>query len=142
VRSSSQSQSEDESLGKRVPSKSRSRSRSHPSRRERHRYHENTNHEKKESYRHHYDLQEERRPKIITPGLDGPLLSYKHFMELQRDPIEPEEAERHYNDYKNRHIEKQNRIFFKYHKVLHYSTLERPLVPRKIPSRTKLLMED
>jgi hypothetical protein len=122
--SSSQSQSEDESLEKRVPSKSRSRSRSHSPRRERHRYRESTNHGRKEGYRYHHDLQEERRPKIITPGLDGPLLSYKHFMELQRDPIEPEEAERHYNDYKNRHIEKQNKIFFEHHKVLLYKVLE------------------
>lgn len=119
MRSSSPSQSEDESLEKRVVSKSRSKSRSHSARRERHRYHGSTNHGKRETYRSHHDLQEERRPKVITPGLDGPLLSYKHFMELQRDPIEPEEAEKHYNDYKGRHIEKQNKIFFELHKVNH-----------------------
>lgn len=54
---------------------------------------------------------------MIEPGLNGPLLSYKHFMELQRDPIEPEEAEKCYAEYKKKHTQKQNEIFYSMHKV-------------------------
>lgn len=100
-----------------MASKSRSRSRSHSSRRERQHYRENAYRGRRENYRHHYDSQEEGRPKIITPGLNCPLLSYKHFMELQRDRIEPEEADKYYNEYKSKHVERQNRVFFERHRV-------------------------
>ena len=104
--SSSQSQSEDESSPKRKPSKSRSRSRSRsrshsPKREVRRHYHESEGYDRKDSSRRHHNTQDSWKPKIIKPGLNGPLLSYKHFMELQRDPIEPEEAEKYYNEYKN-----------------------------------------
>ena len=97
--SSSQSQSEDESSPKRKPSKSRSRSRSRsrshsPKREVRRHYHESEGYGRKDSSRRHHNTQDNWKPKIIKPGLNGPLLSYKHFMELQRDAIEAEEGEK------------------------------------------------
>ena len=58
-----------------------------------------------------------KRPRITRPGLNGPLLSYKHFMELQREQIEMQEAENCYAEYKKLHTQKQNEIFYNMHKV-------------------------
>jgi hypothetical protein len=31
------------------------------------------------------------------PGLDGPLMSYKTFVEIQREPLSSEEVQRYYD---------------------------------------------
>eukprot|EP00826_Nyctotherus_ovalis_P026193 TRINITY_DN2045_c0_g5_i1.p1 TRINITY_DN2045_c0_g5~~TRINITY_DN2045_c0_g5_i1.p1 ORF type:complete len:241 (-),score=5.86 TRINITY_DN2045_c0_g5_i1:134-856(-) len=139
--SSSQSQSEDEMPPQRVSkSRSRSRSRSHsykkgPPRPSRYRG-------SRRERRSARTETEERRASIVRPGLDGPLLSYKHFMDLQRGHIDPEEAEQCYNKYKRDHVQKQNDIFFHMHKVVATDCIERQLVSGEVPSRAELRMED
>ena len=61
-----------------------------------------------------------RGPRYIEPGLNGPLLSYKHFMEIQRNALDMKEAEVLYAKYKKAHSDKQNEIFFAMHKEDHW----------------------
>jgi len=115
--SSSQSQSEDDLPPRKISkSRSRSRSRSHSNKKEGGK--SGRHHSKREAPRKSSRVgSAERKTSIVRPGLNGPLLSYKHFMDLQRGVIDPEEAERCYNKYKNDHMQKQNEIFFHMHKV-------------------------
>lgn len=60
------------------------------------------------------------RPYIKRPDLSGGLLTYKQFMELQGDPIDPFEAQKYYEDYKRDFEKKQLEIFFIKHKDEHW----------------------
>ena len=60
------------------------------------------------------------RPFIKRPDLSGGLLTYKQFMELQGDPIDPFEAQKFYEDYKKDYEKKQLEIFFVKHKEEHW----------------------
>lgn len=119
--SSSQSQSEDEMPPRRASrSRSRSRSRSHSNKKDPLKLarHHGSKHERRSARAE----AEGRRASIVRPGLNGPLVSYKHFMDFQRGPIDSEEAEQCYNKYKSEHAQKQNEIFFHMHKVVAGST--------------------
>jgi len=67
-----------------------------------------------------YTKKRSRNPEIIKPGLNGPLLSFKVFMEMQEFPISMEDAEKYYNEYKAVHDRKQSEIFFQMHKDEHW----------------------
>ena len=54
---------------------------------------------------------------VIEPGLNGPLLSFKQFMEMQKDPIPLAQCDTYYFKYKKAYEKKQNDIFFLTHKV-------------------------
>ena len=57
---------------------------------------------------------------MIKPGLNGQLLSFKVFMEMQENPISMEDAEKYYNEYKTAHDRKQSEIFYQMHKEDHW----------------------
>ncbi len=40
---------------------------------------------------------DKKRPRVKMPGLDGPLMSYKTFVEIQREPLSSEEVQRYYD---------------------------------------------
>ena len=73
-----------------------------------------------------------------VPRLDVPLLSFKQYMEMQSDPIDIHDAEKHYAEYKQIYTNKQNDIFFECHKVLSVSSAEGALVQGEVPSRAQL----
>lgn len=52
---------------------------------------------------------------MFKPKLNGPLLSFKQFMERQEQSIEIEKAEKCYEEYKEDHDKKQCDIFFAEH---------------------------
>lgn len=52
---------------------------------------------------------------MFKPKLNGPLLSFKQFMERQEQSIEIEKAEKCYEEYKEEHDKKQCDIFFAEH---------------------------
>ena len=54
------------------------------------------------------------------PGLNGPLLSYKAFMDMQENPINMADAEKYYSKYKDAYERKQWEIFFQIHKDEHW----------------------
>ena len=54
--------------------------------------------------------------KVKMPSLEGPLLPYKAFMEMQRDNLSSEEAQKFYDQYKADHQKKQTDIFLQSHK--------------------------
>ena len=54
------------------------------------------------------------------PGLNGPLLSYKAFMDMQENPISMSDAEKHYSKYKDAYERKQWEIFYQIHKDEHW----------------------
>ena len=56
----------------------------------------------------------------MKPGLNGPLMTFKQFMDLQENYIEMNEAEKYYNEYKSAYERKQSEIFFKMHKDDHW----------------------
>ena len=49
------------------------------------------------------------------PGLSGPLMSYKSFMEMQRTQLDAGEAQRQYDEYRLEHDKAQAEIFFSGH---------------------------
>ena len=63
-----------------------------------------------------YNRRRQKGAEVIRPGLNGPLLSYKAFMDLQVNPIDRNEAEKYYQEYKSAHDRKQSEIFFQIHK--------------------------
>jgi len=67
-----------------------------------------------------YGGRRSRNSEVIKPGLNGPLLSYKSFMDLQENPISMKDAEKYYAEYKNAHDRKQSEIFFQVHKGEHW----------------------
>lgn len=47
------------------------------------------------------------------PNFNGPLISFKAFMEMQHDSIvDSNEAQKYYDEYKGEHQKKQAKIFF------------------------------
>jgi len=54
------------------------------------------------------------------PGLNGPLLNYKAFMDMQENPINMTDAEKYYSKYKDAHDRKQSEIFYQIHKDEHW----------------------
>lgn len=56
----------------------------------------------------------------MQPGLNGPLLSFKTFMEMQSDNIDIAEAQKYYDDYRGEHQKKQSEIFFAMHRDEHW----------------------
>ena len=54
------------------------------------------------------------------PGLNGPLLSYKAFMDMQENPINMNDAEKYYSKYKDAYERKQCEIFYQIHKDEHW----------------------
>ena len=121
--SSSLSPSDDDSVSIRkvYRSRSRSRSRSHSPKKERE---DGAQHHSKDSspvdQRRKSSIEGSKRSNIIKPGLNGPLFTYKRFLDLQKGPVDNNEAEKCYNEYKNDHMRKQNEIFFHMHKVNSY----------------------
>jgi hypothetical protein len=79
-----------------------------------------------ESKRHRDDSDEpysgkrSKGSEVIKPGLSGPLMTYKQFMDLQENPISMKDAEKFYAEYKNAHDRKQSEIFFQVHKNDHW----------------------
>lgn len=67
-----------------------------------------------------YDGRRNRGSEVIRPGLNGPLLSYQQFMDLQESHIDMKEAEKYYAEYKNAYDRKQSEIFFQIHKNEHW----------------------
>ncbi len=63
-----------------------------------------------------------------VPRLDVPLLSFKQYMDMQSEPIDIHDAEKHYAEYKQIYTNKQNDIFFECHKVSAVSVVEGTLV--------------
>lgn len=140
--SSSQSNSEDESIEEnKKEKKSHSRSRSRSNSKERHKEKIYTKQNIKESIRHSAKMQRKNseentitkerkrsnessesheyskiKPKIVWPNLDYPLVTLKKFMEIQKDYIKVDEAEKLYNQYKKDHENKQNEEFVKEHR--------------------------
>eukprot|EP01015_Nassula_variabilis_P037649 TRINITY_DN999_c0_g1_i3.p1 TRINITY_DN999_c0_g1~~TRINITY_DN999_c0_g1_i3.p1 ORF type:complete len:679 (-),score=87.66 TRINITY_DN999_c0_g1_i3:160-2196(-) len=60
--------------------------------------------------------QKDKRKKVFVPGLDGPLLSYREFMELQSEKVDSELGDKIYNKYKRDYEQKQREIFYQEHK--------------------------
>eukprot|EP01017_Pseudomicrothorax_dubius_P008839 TRINITY_DN12928_c0_g1_i4.p1 TRINITY_DN12928_c0_g1~~TRINITY_DN12928_c0_g1_i4.p1 ORF type:complete len:578 (-),score=139.92 TRINITY_DN12928_c0_g1_i4:135-1868(-) len=57
-----------------------------------------------------------KRYHVEMPGLDGPMLTLREFMERQKETLSFQKAEEIYNEYKNAWEQKQNDIFFGEHK--------------------------
>jgi len=56
-----------------------------------------------------------RKLKVFVPGLDGHLISFRQFMQLQPEKLDSKKAESIYNRYKKEYEEKQAQIFFQEH---------------------------
>lgn len=69
---------------------------------------------------YHNSHNKKNQIRLVKPLLNGPLLSLKHFMEIQRDPIDLPDAEKYYAEYKKSHEKSQNENFFKMHKDEHW----------------------
>ncbi|KAL4460616.1 hypothetical protein ABPG72_002903 [Tetrahymena utriculariae] len=56
-----------------------------------------------------------RKIRYNIPMLDGPLVNFRQFMELQTDRVDTHKAETHYQYYKKHWEKRQNEIFVKEH---------------------------
>ena len=59
---------------------------------------------------------DKKKSYIFKPHLDGPLWSFREFMEAQPYDIDATKAEKIYQKYKQEYEDKQNQIFFTEHK--------------------------
>lgn len=60
-------------------------------------------------------IREKNSAKIFLPGLDGPLVSFGLFNELQHNILQPEIAENAYKEYKSKFENKRYQSFFSEH---------------------------
>lgn len=60
-------------------------------------------------------IREKNSNRIFVPGLDGPLVSFGLFNELQHNILQPEVAENSYKDYKSKFENKRYQSFFNEH---------------------------
>ncbi len=73
-------------------------------------------HNKRTTYRDFKSTKE----RVNQPGLHGPMINFKTFMEMQHQHIDPEAAQKCYDEYKAEHQKKQADIFFNMHKEEHW----------------------
>lgn len=59
---------------------------------------------------------DKRSVRVKFPSLESPLVPYKAFVDMQRDNLSSEEAQKFYDQYKADHNKKQADLFYDTHK--------------------------
>ena len=60
-------------------------------------------------------LKERRNPNIVLPHMNRPLITFKTFMEMQRDAVDAADAQKVYDEYKKEYEQKHAEIFYETH---------------------------